>query len=119
MEFLFHVLVALHFIGLAAALGGFLAQARGPERGVSTLMLHGSLTQWVTGVALMVMLMTDAVAPGMFEELQRKLEVKLLVATVIVVIALLGRRKKVTDGRPYWLLVGILELVNVLLAVFW
>lgn len=119
MEFLFHVLVVLHFVGLAAALGGFLAQLRDPERGVSTLMLHGALTQWVTGVAMMVMLMTEAIAPGIFEEIQRKLEVKLLVATVIAVIALLGRRKKVTDGRIYWLLIGILEIVNVLIAVFW
>ena len=119
MEFLFNLLVVLHFVGLAAALGGFFAQVRDEKKGVSTLMLHGSLTQWVTGAAMMGLLAAEAIAPGVFEEVQRKLEVKLLVATVIVVVALLGRRKKVTNGTPYWIAVGVLELLNVLIAVFW
>jgi hypothetical protein len=119
MEFLFNLLVFLHFVGLAAALGGFLAQIRSADKGVSTIMLHGVLTQWVTGVAMFVLLATDAAEPGEFPDVQRKLEVKLLVATVIAVVALLGRRKKVTNGTAFWVTIGVLEIVNVAIAVFW
>ncbi|MDQ1249250.1 MAG: hypothetical protein QG597_3624, partial [Actinomycetota bacterium] len=43
MEFLEHVLVVLHFLGLAALIGGFLVQIKDSPRVVNNAMFHGAL----------------------------------------------------------------------------
>ena len=53
MDFLRLLLIFLHFIGLAALLGGFLAQLPASEKQITNGMLHGALTQLVTGAALL------------------------------------------------------------------
>ncbi|MBK3591715.1 hypothetical protein JHN60_05295, partial [Streptomyces sp. MBT51] len=55
MNALIHVVVALHIIGIAALLGGFLTQMKAMGAGTARFvpaMLHGALTMLVTGVAL-------------------------------------------------------------------
>ncbi|NQU38100.1 MAG: hypothetical protein HQ526_10970, partial [Actinobacteria bacterium] len=52
MAFLYDVLVVLHFIGLASLIGGFLVQIKTSPRVINNAMLHGALTQLVTGVLL-------------------------------------------------------------------
>lgn len=118
MEFLFNLLLFLHFVGLAGALGGFLAQLRSAEKGITPLMLHGALTQWVTGVLMTVMFAASWYEAENWTDGRHKWEAKFLVATVIAVVALLGWRTKL-NPRTAWILVGALEVVNVLLAVFW
>ena len=46
------LVLVLHFLGLAAIIGGVLAQSRANPRRIDALVLHGSLTQLVTGLAL-------------------------------------------------------------------
>ena len=53
MDVVYKILVVLHFLGLASLIGGWLVQLRAVgERYVSAAMLHGVLTQLVTGVLL-------------------------------------------------------------------
>ena len=52
MDFVYSLILILHFIGLASVVGGFLVQMRSPQKGVNPAMLHGALTQLVTGLLL-------------------------------------------------------------------
>ena len=55
MQLVYNLLVVLHFIGLASLLGGFLVQMSSPTKVVNPAMLHGALTQLVTGLAMVGM----------------------------------------------------------------
>lgn len=115
MTFLFNALLVLHFIGLASLLGGFLVQMSSPEKGVNPAMLHGALTQLVTGI-----LMYGMLEAGLVEDQydRTKFMVKLLIAVVITVLAFIGRRRQ-PPQVPLWASIGALTLVNVCIAVFW
>src|SRR5688500_3397827 len=55
MDVLIHLFVALHIIGIAALLGGFLTQMKAMGEGTARFgpaMLHGAFTMLVTGVIL-------------------------------------------------------------------
>ena len=52
MSFVFESLVVLHFIGLAALLGGWLVQMSAPTKVVNRAMLDGAFTQLATGLAM-------------------------------------------------------------------
>lgn len=113
MTFLRLLLIFLHLVGLASLLGGFLVQLRGPDRRVLPAMVHGALTQLVTGLALV----------GVDEALDvavdnAKIGVKLLVVLVITVLVWANRRK---PAIPAGLFFGIggLTLLNTAVAVFW
>lgn len=54
MEILKDFVLILHFLGLAAIIGGVLAQMRQTPKRVDALVVYGALTQMVTGVALVV-----------------------------------------------------------------
>lgn len=117
MEFLRLLLVFVHFIGLAVLIGSFLAQLRQPavegRRSPATGILHGALTQLVTGVALVGLregaldLPVDNV----------KIAVKLLVLVALLGLVLAGRRKPL--NQVLFSAIGLLAVVNVGIAVFW
>lgn len=113
METLKDVVLILHFLGLAAIIGGFLVQTRSAEKTIQPAMLHGALTQLVTGVILV----------GLNEALDSdivyaKIGVKLGIALVVTVLALVNRTKRpVATG--VWAAVGGLAVVNVAVAVLW
>ncbi|WP_166355401.1 hypothetical protein [Phytoactinopolyspora limicola] len=118
MQFLYNVLVVFHFIGLASLLGGCMVQmttSKG-ERVVNAAILHGVMTQLVTGVLLVGMQeMADSLN---IDPDHAKVGVKLAVAAAIAVLAFANRRRTtITDG-VYGLLFA-LSLGNVLVAVFW
>ncbi len=116
MEILFKILVVLHFIGLASLLGGFLVQMSTKPRGINNAMLHGVLTQVVTGIAMVGILSADLLED---EDVNTsKIGVKLLIALFVLGAVLLGRRKPADEQQPYWAAAGALTLVNVLVAVF-
>lgn len=115
MQFVFNVLVFLHFVGLALLLGAFLVQIRNPEKTVNRWMFDGALTQLITGV-LMVGLAESKVVD---EELNMtKIGIKLVVVLIITVLAFIGR-KKTPPQVGLWAAVGALTLLNVAIAVFW
>ena len=115
MEFIYNLLLVLHFIGLASLLGGVIVQMKSPDKGVNPAMLHGALTQLVTGV-LMVGI---AESGGIDEELNMtKIGVKLIVVLIITGLAFIGRKRPMPQ-TSLWGVIGALTLANVILAVFW
>ncbi|MDO8732967.1 MAG: hypothetical protein Q7L55_10435 [Actinomycetota bacterium] len=117
MQFLFNVLVVLHFVGLASLLGGFIVQMSSPSKGVNPAMLHGALTQLVTGV-LMVGLVESDQLPDEDPLNMTKISVKLGVVLVITVLAFIGRKRQAPQVA-LWAIIGALTLLNVVVAVFW
>ncbi|MDD2818413.1 MAG: hypothetical protein PHN51_06420 [Candidatus Nanopelagicales bacterium] len=117
MEFIFNLIVVLHFVGLASLLGGFIVQMKSPDKGVNPAMLHGALTQLVTGV-----LMVGIVESGALDEEEplnmSKIGTKLIVVLIITALAWVGR-KKPAPQVGLWGAIGALTLLNVVLAVFW
>jgi hypothetical protein len=116
MEILRNVLVVLHFVGFASILGGVLVQTSAFKSGAKVVpaILHGAYTQLITGIALVGIIeaTTDAHVNNI------KISVKLAVLIVITVLAFINRKK---DKPATWVVpvIGVLTLVNVVLAVFW
>lgn len=117
MGFVYDLLLVLHFIGLASLLGGLMVQlsARG-GRVVNPAMLHGALTQLVTGVAMVGM------ASGI-DSLDKdvdnaKIGVKLVVVLVITALCQVNRKRAAIADGLFFALFG-LTLANVVIAVFW
>jgi hypothetical protein len=116
MEIVYKLVVVLHLIGMAIIVGGWLTVVRAPRLTVG--MLHGALTQLVTGVILVGLRESGAVDTG--EPLDRaKIGVKLAVAVVVTVLIWLNRRRgeQIPPGVVH--AVGGLALLNVLVAVLW
>jgi hypothetical protein len=119
MDFIFNVLLVLHFVGLASLLGGFIVQMKSPDKGVNAAMLHGALTQLVTGVAMVGMIEGGALGDAAKDELSMgKITVKLIVVLVITALAFIGRRRT-PPQVALWATIGVLTLANVVVAVFW
>ena len=113
MEFLEHALVVLHFIGLASLLGGFLVQIKTTPRVVNNAMVHGIITQLVTGVLLVGLAEADDAAVD-----NAKIGVKLAVAIVVAVLVFANRKREVLTTAA-WGLIGGLTILNIVIAVFW
>ncbi len=113
MDIVYTVFVFLHLIGFAALFGGAFTQLKGPKRVVNPAMLHGALTQLVTGVVLLgLQEMGDDPVNHM------KLGIKFLVLVVIMVLVLLNRKKVSVPDGAFWG-IFVLTLANVAIAVFW
>ena len=113
MEILKDVVLILHFVGLAAIIGGFLVQTSAADKVIHPAMLHGALTQLVTGVVLVGL--NEALGDDV---VYAKIGVKLAIALVVTVLAFVYRTKRpVATG--VWATVGGLALLNVAVAVLW
>ncbi|MDX2026515.1 hypothetical protein [Microcella sp.] len=123
MDVLHSVILVGHFIGLAAIVGPFLMQARWKGQFAFPVVLGGAITQLVTGLTLVGL----AEMGGDDDDLNyAKIGVKLTIAVVIFVVALLGflKQRKTPGGGgrellPFFHTAGGLALVNIALAVFW
>ena len=116
MEILKLVLVAAHFLGMAAIVGSFFVQMRRKSDFVLTPLLAGAITQVVTGLALVGL----AEATG-DDVIYAKIAVKLTIAVVVLVAAILAVVTQRKGGRvqPWFHAAGGLAVINVLVAVFW
>jgi hypothetical protein len=117
MDVLRTILVILHFIGLASLLGGFLVQVRAIAAGRGTVvpaMLHGALTQLVTGILLVATIQMG----DLYDLNNIKIGVKLLITVIITVLVFVYRRK---SPAPSWVLwtIGGLTVANIIIAVAW
>ena len=117
MDILRTILLILHFIGLASLLGGFLVQVKAITAGrgvVLPAMVHGALTQLVTGVLLVATIQMG----DLFELNNLKIGVKLLITIVITVLVFVYRKK---SPAPSWVLwaIGGLTVANVIVAAAW
>lgn len=113
METVKDLVLVLHFLGLAGIIGGVLAQSRVTPKRIDALVLHGSLTQLVTGLALV----------GLREGLDlpvdnAKIGVKLVILIVITVLAVRYRKAEAV-ATSVWGAIGLLTVANVVIAVLW
>ena len=111
MDILHKVLLIIHFVGLAAILGPWLAQLGAQAKRVSTTMVWGARAQVITGLALAALVsMGEDADPN-----HMKLGIKLAIALAIAAIAEIGKKRD--SNNNFWLLIGIFTLVNVIVAV--
>lgn len=114
MDIAIKIVLILHFIGLAGIIGGWVATVKAPQ--VNKAILHGSIIQVVTGILLVGLReMQDEV-----EINHMKIGIKLAIALVIMVVAIVGTKKenKVPGSSgTLAMTAGILAIVNVAIAV--
>lgn len=115
MDFIYNLVVILHFIGLASLVGGFIVQIKSPDKGVNAAMFHGALTQLVTGVIL-VGLVESGTVEGEIDT--TKIGVKLIVVLVVTALAFIGR-KKTPPQVALWAAIGALSISNIFISVLW
>ena len=119
MDFLYTLLVILHFVGLASLLGGFLVQMKAVAKGkgvIHAAMIHGALTQLVTGVLLVGLNEMPGVLESAAEMNHMKIGIKLAVLIVITVLVFVYRKRTAVPAWVLWA-VGALTLTNVVIAV--
>ncbi|MEU4394194.1 hypothetical protein [Kribbella sp. NPDC023855] len=116
MDFVRDVLTLLHLVGFAALFGGFFVQLKAARPVVNNAMLHGALTQLVTGVLLVGI--ASGVKDDDFTVDNTKIGVKLLVVLGITVLVFL-HRKRPSISRGMLFTIGGLTLLNAIIAVFW
>lgn len=120
MGIFFNLLVVLHFIGLAALIGGWMVQMSSSERVINKAMFHGALTQLVTGVLLVGLSypLHDSDPAEYDLPDNAKITVKLVILLVILGLILVNR-KKPQISNAVWGVIGLLAIANVVIAVFW
>jgi hypothetical protein len=116
MDFVHDVLTFLHFVGFAALFGGFFTQIKTQTPVVNNAMLHGALTQLVTGLLLVGL--ADGIRDDDFTVDHAKIGVKLVVVLVITALIWINR-KKPAISRGTFFAIGGLTLLNTIVAVFW
>jgi hypothetical protein len=117
MEIVYDLVLVLHFLGLASLIGGWLVQMRARGgRLVNPAMVHGALTQVLTGLLLVGL--AEAVDSLDKDVDNAKIGVKLVVALVVLVLAWVNRRKGTVPDGLYFI-IGGLAVLNVVVAVFW
>ncbi len=116
MDILFSILLILHFIGLAALLGGVLVQIKDTIAGKGKIiagMIHGALTQLVTGIA-----MVGIAEMGGGHVNTTKIAVKLAIVLIITVLVFLFRKKASVASWVIWG-IALLTVANIVIAVIW
>ncbi|WP_233493951.1 hypothetical protein [Desertihabitans brevis] len=113
MDWAHDLLLLLHLVGFAALFGGAFVQLRDREPVVNAAMLHGALTQLVSGLALV-----GVNEAGDVDVNHVKIGIKLVVTLLVTVLVVLNRR---FDSIPkgLWAIILLLTLGNAALAVLW
>ncbi|MFJ8231640.1 hypothetical protein ACIQ9E_17045 [Streptomyces sp. NPDC094448] len=116
MDVLINVFLALHIIGIASLLGGFLTQMTALSEGTARFtpaMLHGALTMLITGVALVGLNQAD-------DQTVNNVKIGIKMAVLVVILALVYvKRDDERVEKPLFGAVGGLTTVNILIATVW
>ncbi len=120
MDIVYDAILILHFIGLASVVGGFLVQMKSTERGVNPAMVHGALTQLVTGLLLVGLPEMGVATPYTGWEAcdHTKIAIKLILTVIITILAFVGRRKPLPQ-TGIWGAIGGLSIATIIIAVVW
>ncbi|WP_259453332.1 hypothetical protein [Streptomyces ginkgonis] len=116
MDVLIHIFVALHIIGIAALLGGFLTQMKAMGAGEARIvpgMVHGAATMLVTGLVLVGLNQADD-----NEVNNTKIAVKLVLLLVLSVLAYLNRDEEKVSTSVF-ATIGALTTANIFIATLW
>ncbi|MEU6977582.1 MULTISPECIES: hypothetical protein [unclassified Streptomyces] len=116
MDALINVFVALHIIGIASLLGGFLTQMKAMGAGTARFvpaMLHGALTMLVTGIALVGLNQADDHTVN-----NLKVGIKLAILVVILGLVYVKRDEEKVDKAVFGA-VGGLTMANIFIATLW
>ncbi len=120
-EILRNSLLVLHLIGFAAVFGGFMTQMKAMGQGVAKVvpaMVHGAWTLLATGILLVGVREWMAMMEWAPELNHMKIGIKSLVLTVLIVLILANKKKDSVKALVFGA-IGLLAVLNVLLAVFW
>ncbi|MEV4877996.1 hypothetical protein [Streptomyces cyaneofuscatus] len=116
MNALIGVFVALHIVGIASLLGGFLTQMKAMGAGTARFvpaMLHGALTMLVTGVALVGLNQAD-------DQAVNNIKIGVKLALLVVILALVYvKRDEEKVGKGAFAAVGGLTVANIFIATLW
>ncbi|MFJ9028458.1 hypothetical protein ACIRQP_08015 [Streptomyces sp. NPDC102274] len=116
MDVLINVFVALHIIGIASLLGGFLTQMKSMSTGTARFnkaMLHGALTMLVTGVALVGLNQAD-------DQTVNNIKIGIKLAVLVVILAVVYvKRDDETAPKQLFGMVGGLTVANIFIATLW
>lgn len=118
MEIVRNILLVLHIAGFAGIIGGVMMQMPRVKEGTAKIngaILHSSLLQLVTGLALVGM--AYGMGNGDFVN-NAKIGVKTVVVIAIVVIALVFKKKQNVSAGVFGA-IGGLALLNMVIAVMW
>ena len=117
MDLVYNLLVALHLLGMAAVVGGWIAVRAG--RTVTAPIVWGARAQLVTGLALVGI--ASAIKDDDHVVDNTKVAVKLVIALVVVTAAEIGaaRARKGQDTGNLLDVAGGGATVNVLVAALW
>lgn len=113
MELLYSALVVLHVVGIVAIGYGFFKELAKKTFGVNVAMLHGASTQFLTGVLMVGLHESGAVASDEVLDMT-KITLKLIIAIAVIAAYSIGKRKSGT--KLYWSLIGSLTLTNIVIA---
>lgn len=116
MDVVINVFVALHIIGIASLLGGFLTQMKAMGAGTARFvpaMLHGALTMLVTGIVLVGLNQMQGHSLNNI-----KIGVKMAVLVVILALVYVKRDEEKLP-KPLFGAVGGLTMLNIFIAVLW
>jgi hypothetical protein len=120
-EILRNSLIVLHFIGFAAVFGGFMTQMKAMAQGAAKIipaMVHGAWTLLATGILLVGVREWMAMMEWAEGLNHMKIGVKSLVLTLLIILVL-ANKKKESVKAPVFGTIGLLAVLNVVLAVFW
>lgn len=100
----------LHFIGVASVAGGLIVQMTHSKKKITAITFHGALTQFITGVVLVLVTIHEAD--------HIKVTVKFVLLLVLFVLLMIQRKRDEISKKFYAV---DLSLVFVILgvAVFW
>ncbi|WP_024758057.1 hypothetical protein [Streptomyces exfoliatus] len=116
MDVLINVFVALHIIGIASLLGGFLTQMKAMGAGTARFtpaMLHGALVMLITGIALVGLNQADDQTVNNI-----KIGIKLAVLVVVLGLVYVKRDEEKVD-KGLFAAVGALTTANIFIATLW